>query len=308
MSYTETSPQISRRNLLIAAAGVTSSVVFADYMLTPGQQPVPETGVLPAEPATEPRPPAEYFKHHLPRDHFIRSGPEHRRRVAVTVDDFSQSYAPDYLAGLLQIGRETDTHFTLFPIGNSLAWQYDRSRHLWRQAVAQGHVIGNHTWDHDTNLAAGSRAHIESELVRQQQMVNKILGRRYDQYLMRPPGGSGGFPNGNPSSRNEQQHRQEMAVVRDLGYWMTMWTTDSNDAHGRMITPGDTPAQQDARFLHKIFHGVNGNTFERVANGSIILVHPNTLSLNGMRQLIAGLRQREYQCVTVPELFAPRRA
>lgn len=305
MSYAETTPVISRRSLLAGAVVATGGVLFADYLLTAPDTPTVKTEVVPAGPAPAPRPPAAYYKHHLPRDHFIRSGPEHRRRVAITVDDFSQDYAPQYLAGLLQLGRQTNTHFTLFPIGNCLAWQYHDSRHIWRQAVELGHVIGNHTWDHDTSLAAGSRAHIESELVGQQKMVNRILGRRYEQFLMRPPGGSGGFPNGNPSSFNERQHHYELSVVRDMGYWMTMWSTDSNDHRGRMITPGATRVQEDARFLDKIFNGVDGNDFEQVRNGSIILVHPNTLSLNGMRQLIDGLHQRAYDCVTVPELFVP---
>jgi len=305
---------MSRRRFLIGAAGFTVGSLFADRSVLP----------VSADPVTTARAtePADTLAHELqaapvlPSSHFIRTGPSNRQRVAITVDDFSSFPhidALDYLEGLLALGKEYRTHFTLFPIGQELDRQYDprnhpkrarRARSLWRAAITDGHVIGNHTWSHDEQIATRHRARIRRELYDQHQSLTRLLGQPYTEHLFRPPGGSGGFPNDDPTSTNEIQYKHLMSVVKDLGYWSTMWSTDSNDAHGNMVIPGDTVAEEDQRFLHKIFHGVNGNTYEKVHNGSIILVHPNTLSLNGMEKLITGLHDRGYRCVTVPRLFA----
>lgn len=286
--------------------------------LTPTSQPSsapeisPTSTLPPSSPAVSERPtaPPPAGARNLPPDYYIVSGPEDKPNVCITVDDFTGSIAPAYLRGLLQLGRQKDTRFTFFPIGQALQQQFDNreGRRLLQQARDDGHIIGNHTWDHDENLAKGTKSHIESELDRQQQQLNRLLGRKYDEFLLRPPGGSGGYHVINPTTKaqkqNEQQFQYLRGIAQDLGYWVTMWTTDSNDKNGNMVTPGDTPQQQDDRFLNKIFNGADGSTYEAVGNGSIILVHPTTLSLNGMARLIDGLHDRGYACVSVPGLFA----
>jgi peptidoglycan/xylan/chitin deacetylase (PgdA/CDA1 family) len=245
----------------------------------------------------------------LPDDHYILYAPRNKPNVCITVDDFSNSAAPKYLKGLLDLGDKKDTHFTFFPIGKALQNLDSRAtRHLWRQAAESGHVIGNHTWDHDEHLGTASKRHIKRELAKQQATLDKIMGNDYDQYLMRPPGGSGGYRVADPKNKTERrlEHQFEHTrdTVKDLGYWLTMWNIDSNDQQNRMVTPGDSPRQQDVRFLHKIFRGAPDGSSEKVDNGDIILVHPTTLTLDGMSRLVDGLHDRNFTCTSIPEAFS----
>lgn len=232
-------------------------------------------------------------------------GPTNKRNVAISIDDFSNSGSVDYLDGLLKLARKTDTKFTMFPIGQALGNLYNnrRGNQLWQAALDEGHVIGNHTWDHDEQIATRSALKIRQELDGQQQMLNRVLKKSYDEYLFRPPGGSGGFHEPGSSSSYERQFQYQRGVVEKLGYWITMWSTDSNDRNGYMVTPGDGVQAQDKRFLSKIFNGVGSDYSEKVRSGSIILVHPTTLSLDGMGRLISGLHARGFNCVNIPELF-----
>ena len=227
----------------------------------------------------------------MPADHFIVHGSSRRPNVAITIDDWwFTTDCLQYLETTLDIGRARDATFTFFPVGSALrdAWngQPVDARRLWRRAAAEGHVIGNHTQTHDP-LSAMSTSRIHWELREQHRWVEKVLGRPYEQHLMRPPGGDGGF------TSQGKLFDHTLSAVRDLGYYLTMWSIDSNAPDGSIVT-----ANEDSRFLAKIFGEVD--------NGSIILVHPTTLSTAGLDVLVRGLRRRGYYLVTVPELWETR--
>jgi peptidoglycan/xylan/chitin deacetylase (PgdA/CDA1 family) len=233
----------------------------------------------------------------LPQDRFIARGPSGRANVSITVDDFFGKDGADYLDGLLDIGKRYKVPFTMFPTGGALDTHNRLGyRDLWRRTADAGHAIGNHTYHHYIGpdfpyktFSGLQPQEIHDELELTRLAFYRVLGSsRYDMYLMRPPGGSGGYPS------KRQEHAYALGQVAREGYYMTMWTTDSNDSKGRIVTP-----DQDNRFLKKIFTDKN----EGVRNGSIILLHPTTLSLNGVERLIQGLRERDYACRTVPDLF-----
>jgi peptidoglycan/xylan/chitin deacetylase (PgdA/CDA1 family) len=226
----------------------------------------------------------------LPVDHLIVHGPAHRPNVAITIDDWwFTSDCLQYLETTLNLGKTHNAQFTFFPVGAALrdAWEGrpTEARRLWRRAAAEGHVIGNHTQTHDP-LSTMSTSRIDWELREQHRWVERVLGARYEQHLMRPPGGDGGF------SSQGKLFDHTLGAVRDLGYYLTMWSIDSNASDGSIVT-----ADEDSRFLAKIL--------SQVDNGSIILVHPTTLSAQGLVTLVGELRRRQFHLVTVPDLFAP---
>jgi peptidoglycan/xylan/chitin deacetylase (PgdA/CDA1 family) len=188
-------------------------------------------------------------------------------------------------------------HFTFFPVGQSQLESFSArpaaTRQAWKRALAEGHVVGNHTYDHKL-LGTMSSAGIRNELHGQFTAMNRVLGFTHRELLMRPPGGSGGF--NIPALHGQFIHT--LSAVKERGYYMTMWTVDSNAPDGEIVTP-----HEDERFLYKIFH----DPVEHVRNGSIILVHPTTLSINGMSRLVTELKARQYNLVSVPELFEPPR-
>jgi peptidoglycan/xylan/chitin deacetylase (PgdA/CDA1 family) len=232
---------------------------------------------------------------HLPSTHFIGHGPDNLPNVAITIDDFFGTSSIDYLQQVLVLGRSHGVHFTFFPVGKAQIENYRamprRTRSAWRQALSDGHSIGNHTYDHSL-LGTMSTKAVDQELIGQFNAMNSVLGFKHHEYLMRPPGGSGGFDN--PTLHDQYVHT--LNAVKDVGYYMTMWTVDSNAPNGQIVTPNE-----DQRFLNKIFN----DPYEHVRDGSIILVHPTTLSINGVNLLIDGLRKRGYRMLSVPELFTP---
>lgn len=271
--------ELSRRQVLslaaIAAAGLPAFM---------------NTRTASAAPAVPTRDIASTLLKRLPADHLIVHGSSRRPYVAITIDDWWFSTdCLQYLETSLNLGRDHGARFTFFPVGSALrdAWtsRPTDARRLWRRAAAEGHVIGNHTQTHDP-LSAMTRSRIQWELREQHRWVENVLGVRYEQHLMRPPGGDGGF------TSQGKLFDHTMRAVRDLGYYLTMWSIDSNAPDGSIVT-----ADEDNRFLTKIF--------DEVDNGAIILVHPTTLSANGLGILVRELQRRQYDLVTVPELYAP---
>lgn len=231
------------------------------------------------------------IRKYLPSDRFIQHGPTERSRVAITFDDFFGSSGADYLEGLLDIAQQKKLRFTLFPTGYALDTHRKLGRSdVWKQAVRDGHVIGNHTYDH-LPLSAMSTPKILDQLRRQEDALDKVLGAdAYRQFLMRPPGGNGGFPS------HVEQFAHTRSAIADAGYYMTMWTTDSNNPNTGQVVTGDK------YFINKIF------TYppEKVRNGSIILIHPTTLTLSGVNKLLQGLSDKQYTPTTVPDMFMPK--
>jgi peptidoglycan/xylan/chitin deacetylase (PgdA/CDA1 family) len=216
------------------------------------------------------------------------------------VDDFFGINGADYIEGLVAIGRQTGVKFTAFPTGASLDLHYKKGRAVdWQQAAADGHVIGNHTYDH-VDLSTLNPRQMRTQLLRTRDALDQVMGQPYPPVLMRPPFGGGGFPDaaGTTPTPNGRAHDKVMEVVRGLGYFMTMWTTDSNvtiKGQVKVVTP-----DEDNRFIKKIMK----DPYEHVRNGSIILIHPTTLSLNGVEKLINKLQAKNYDLVTIPGLFA----
>jgi peptidoglycan/xylan/chitin deacetylase (PgdA/CDA1 family) len=102
-------------------------------------------------------------------------------------------------------------------------------------------------------------------------------------HLMRPPGGNGG----NLDLRPDPNGPRVRCLVQRLGYSMTMWTNDSNgtagftDYQNRLLAPGV------------------------LSNGSIVLLHFTTFSVNNLSALMDNLIKRGFALVTVSQLFSP---
>jgi peptidoglycan/xylan/chitin deacetylase (PgdA/CDA1 family) len=61
--------------------------------------------------------------------------------VALTFDDGPD---PRYTPAVLKLARDKHVRFTFFVVGR----QAQLYPELVKQEMAEGHVIGNHTWDH----------------------------------------------------------------------------------------------------------------------------------------------------------------
>lgn len=196
-------------------------------------------------------------------------GPRRPRRVALTFDD-----GPGPQTGaILRILQRAHIHATFFELGV----QVRLYPALVRRTLAEGHSIGNHTWDHRP-MTSLSSATADSELSRTSAVIRRAS--RFATCLFRPPGGAI-----DAAVAAAARHRQMLSVL---------WDVDPRD----WATPG-----ADA---------IVANVLGHAHAGSIILLHdaggPRGETVAALPRIIAGLRARNLAFVTVPALLglAPR--
>lgn len=183
------------------------------------------------------------------------------RCAALTFDDGPVAETVE----LLDMLRDKGVPATFFTVGSNVA----NHPEILKRMVAEGHVVGNHTYDHPQLTRLGEAA-IRKEITRTNALIEKATGRRPT--LLRPPYGAT-----NASVR---------AVAADLGMAQVMWNVD----------PEDWKDRNSAIVTRRVL----ANT----RNGSIVLSHDiHATTRAAYARIIDGLRERGFTLVTVPELF-----
>jgi peptidoglycan/xylan/chitin deacetylase (PgdA/CDA1 family) len=196
-----------------------------------------------------------------------------RKAVALTFDDGPD---PKYTPTVLALGRQRGVKFTFFLVGREIQLHPD----LARQEVAEGHMIGNHTWEHPTMTYDTERQDI-SEVERCEDEIEKICGERT--HLFRPPKG--------------MWDGDTFLAAEALGYRMILWSVALEHHEAK------TPEAMAQRVL------------DQVQPGMIILAHDGepchqvdrSKTMKALPILLDGLKQRGYELVTIPELLKSRR-
>jgi peptidoglycan/xylan/chitin deacetylase (PgdA/CDA1 family) len=107
-------------------------------------------------------------------------GSSAHRRVALTFDD---GPTPGGTDRILDILRQNNVQATFFVIGVNI----EKSPDLLRRIYAEGHLIGNHTYNHSHyGMMRGNRYWLD-QLRRTDELIEKIVGR--GPVLFRPPMG-----------------------------------------------------------------------------------------------------------------------
>ncbi|MCB0911104.1 MAG: polysaccharide deacetylase family protein [Propionibacteriaceae bacterium] len=184
--------------------------------------------------------------------------------VALTFDDGPVTGT----AHLLNTLKRKGVHATFFTVG------YNAAAHpeLLRRMLAEGHVIGNHTYSHQqlTRLSAGG---VRSEITKANALIEKATGSTPT--LIRPPYGAT-----DPAVKQ---------VVASLGMSQILWNVD----------PLDWKDRNSALVTQRVLAAARP--------GSIILshdIHPTTRAAYG--RIIDGLRAKGFTLVTVPELLGSK--
>jgi peptidoglycan/xylan/chitin deacetylase (PgdA/CDA1 family) len=126
--------------------------------------------------------------------------------VAMTFDDGPHRTITPQLLDYL---RSKGIRCTFFVVGPNVMAYPD----IIRTAVADGHEIANHTWNHPI-LTSCSDAKIRSELQRTEDAIIKVAGVR--PRLVRPPGGG-------------INKRIEAMIYQEFGYTDILWSVDPQD-------------------------------------------------------------------------------
>lgn len=183
--------------------------------------------------------------------------------VAMTFDDGPH---PSLTPRLLDILKQRNIKATFYVLGKN-AQAYP---HIIRRMLAEGHEIGNHTWDHPS-LSKISELKAREQMTRSARAITSMTG--YHMRTMRPPYGA------------TNQYIKEW-MHRDYGYPTIMWTVDPNDWQ----RPGASV--------------VTSRILAATRPGAIILahdIHPGTI--DAMPGTFDGLLSRGFKFVTVSQLL-----
>jgi peptidoglycan/xylan/chitin deacetylase (PgdA/CDA1 family) len=200
------------------------------------------------------------------------------QEVALTFDDGPND---PYTSQILDILANYHIHATFFLIGKNVELYPDTARRI----LAEGNVIGNHSYSHHANHALteyGAR-----DLQKAEQVIFNITG--VSPHLYSPPHG--------------KKSPWELEAVKDEGMIEVTWSVSANDQHVLAYFGKPTPEI----FAKEIVR--------RTKPGGIILMHDGyglshnttqadkSLTVQALPLIIQQLQAKGYRFVTVPEML-----
>ncbi|GEM_PF-264422 len=184
--------------------------------------------------------------------------------IALTFDDGPW---PKSTAQILDILKENNIKATFFQIGQNLKNYPDLSKRV----VAEGHVLGNHTWHHWYHYLNPQAAAFEIESTTN--LIYQTTGVKTN--LFRPPGGV--MRNG------------VVDYAKHKNYAIIMWSDDSVDYSRPSVAKLVRTVMKEAK------------------PGGIILMHDGggnrSHTVEALPEIISNLRKQGYSFVTIPELL-----
>lgn len=200
-------------------------------------------------------------------DTFKTNGPS-TRRVALTFDDVPD---PRFTPQILDVLKEHHVRATFFIVGN----RAEKHPDLVKRIVKEGHVVGNHSYNHP-QFSKLSMSAFRKQILRTGEIIQRLTG--YTPKMIRPPYGD----------INEEQ----LKWAARNHYSIVNWNVDSLDWKG----------------ISK--EKVKENILSAVKPGSIILQHAGGgvgTNLNGtleaLPEVITELQKRGYELVTLDEML-----
>lgn len=183
---------------------------------------------------------------------------QEKKKVALTFDDGPDSeYTPMLLDGL----AERNVKATFFVIGK----QAEAQPEIMQRLVKEGHLIGNHTYNH-VDIRHMTESSAEEEILKANEVIEKYTGE--EPCFLRPPFGSG-------SSSLEK--KIEMIPV--------LWTIDTMD----------WACQNESKICTTVYREIQEN--------SIILMHDEyPTTVRAALRVIDKLQKEGYEFVTVDKI------
>ncbi|NMG05750.1 polysaccharide deacetylase family protein [Brasilonema sp. UFV-L1] len=184
--------------------------------------------------------------------------------IALTFDDGPWAGST---AEVLDILKKNNIKATFFVVGRMLKTYPE----LGKRIVAEGHVIGNHTWHHWYHYFNPQAAAFEIDSTTD--LIYELTGAKTT--LFRPPGG--------------MMHNGLVSYAKNRSYSVIMWSADSVD-YSRPAVP---------RLIK--------NVMRDSKPGGIVLMHDGggnrSRTVQALPQIISNFRKQGYRFVTIPELF-----
>ncbi|MCO6010373.1 polysaccharide deacetylase family protein [Actinoallomurus purpureus] len=184
-----------------------------------------------------------------------------RKCIALTFDDGPVAGT----AKLLDILKAHEAHATFFVLGMQVANNVD----ILKREAAEGHEIGNHTFDH-IKLVGAPRGKVEDELIRTQEAILQVTGT--PPTVFRPTYG------GTDKQLNE--------ITKNMNLAQILWTVDTVDWKDR----------NTALVKKRVLAGAKP--------GHIVIMHDiRPTSVAAVPDILATLAKQGYAFVTISELY-----
>lgn len=186
----------------------------------------------------------------------------HKKVIALTFDDGPN---PVTTPQALETLKKYDVKATFFTLGKNIAGNEE----LLKKMKAEGHEIGNHSWNHPA-LPSLSLEEAKKQITDTEEALKGVLGTTSK--LMRPPYGA---------------ITADISKSVDMSF--IMWDVDTLD----------WKSHSEAAILAEVQH--------QVRNGSIILLHDiHKASVHSLPKVIEYLKDQGYSFVTVSDLLGTR--
>jgi peptidoglycan/xylan/chitin deacetylase (PgdA/CDA1 family) len=225
--------------------------------------------VFPAGPAT--------LSLHTPRlvgcvatgPHWVFHGPHYEREIALTFDDGPWWEPPS--SAFVSLLARLHAPATFFEIGEQIR-EYDRDGKVEREMLADGDMIGDHTWSHP-DLLGLSPSEQRDQIWLAADAIRKATG--FTPCLFRAPYGA--------------VDSSVLREARALGFATIQWDIDPRD----WALPGE--------------RGIIENVLANAHNGGIVEEHfgggPRYETLDALPAEIAALRRDGFQLVTLTQML-----
>ncbi len=205
-----------------------------------------------------------------PRGRSLRfGGSDTRHEIALTFDDGPWDDPPTI--DFVRLLARYHVPATFFEIGDQIA-TYDRSGAVERKMLADGDMIGDHTWTHP-DMTTLTPAEQTSQLERTARAIRRATG--FTPCLWRPPYGD--------------IDDQLDSLARRLGFLTIYWNIDPRD----WSLPGTAAIER--------------TVLSNARNGGIVEMHfgggPRQETLHALPTIITKLRKRGYKFVTVTQML-----
>jgi peptidoglycan-N-acetylglucosamine deacetylase len=202
---------------------------------------------------------------------YVTNGPRDRHAIALTFDDGPW---PD-TSQFLDVLERKHVVATFFQIGEQIA-PYDQGGAIDRRMLADGDIIGDHTWNYGGDVVAGGSGAV-AQIDEAAAAIRNASGG-FQPCLFRAPGGAV-----TPAL---------ISTARSLGFTTIQWDVDPRD----WARPGT-----DA---------IYSNVVSNAHSGSIVIQHDGggdrSETLAALPREIDTLRSEGYQFVTVTDLLGQR--
>lgn len=155
----------------------------------------------------------EFIKVLYPRR--IWDGGREEKVIYLTFDD---GPIPEVTPWVLQQLKNYRANATFFCIGDNVAAHPE----IFNQIIAEGHTVGNHTYDHLNGWKTSSKAYLQNSLKAQQLMLRTATEFPFKNAFFRPPYG-------------KIKNAQAKQLVQE-GFKIVMWDIVSED-YNQKISP-----------------------------------------------------------------------